>query len=44
MTCIRPGDCAVYKESIQDPFGSARPSARLLRLGSPAGSQDESRI
>ena len=42
MTCIRPGDCAVFQESIRDPFGSARPpapfprqqSARWLRLSS----------
>ena len=24
MTCIRPGDCAVWQGSIRDPFGSSR--------------------
>lgn len=31
MTCLRPGDCAVWQESIRDPIGSALHQGILLR-------------
>ena len=45
MTCIRPGECAVFKASLHDPFGSAltalRRSPKSLRhtAESPRASQ-----
>ena len=37
MTCLRSGDCAVCKQSIRDPFGSAFGSSPSARVGPDHG-------